>query len=188
MAIVEILERRRWDRSELLFLIGPGGAGKSSAARCLAPLLGRDLIDLDRQFTERIAPIDRYIREAGYPAYKAANSAMAGELVAAVAAPVLFVTSSGFLADDNPAGVLQANRMLIARGYSLSLRPSADIAITTEVIVERQLGRGFGLERERETRKIRQRFGTYSALGDMLVTSVATAQVIADSLAIRLHD
>lgn len=50
---------------------------------------------------------------------------------------------------------------------------SSGFLATDRCIVGRQLTRGFGLERHKEERKFRQRFGEYSALGDVQIFSVS---------------
>lgn len=180
---VELFERRRWDGDRPISIVGPGGAGKTTLGRHLAPLLGRAFLDLDRLFDERIGPIGAYIRESGYAAYKRANSDLAGELIDTAERRVLFVTSSGFLAEDNPHEVLTQNRRLVARTYSVSLLPSGDIREAAEILVARQLKRGLGLNAAAEMRKAEARFPIYAAAGDLLVISRAPPEQIAASLA-----
>lgn len=156
-------------------------AKRRSAA--ISPRLGRALLDLDRLFDERIGSIDAYIRERGYAAYKHANSDLAGECIGAADRPALFVTSSGFLTEDNPQEMLSQNRRLVARTYSLSLLPSCDIREAAEILVARQLGRGFGLNAADEMRKAETRFPTYAAAGDLLVISRGPPEQIAAYLA-----
>ena len=54
--------RRPWRAGETIFLLGPGGVGKSTLGRVLAGRLNWPLIDLDLEFCERIAEIGRFIR------------------------------------------------------------------------------------------------------------------------------
>ena len=102
-----------------LFLIGPGGVGKSTVGALLAQAMSYPFIDLD------VCP----------------------EIVA-------------------------SNRLLVRQsGYSILLLPSEDIDIATRIVVARQLMRGFGLVREKEEMKFRQRFREYCALDDCRVVS-----------------
>ena len=52
----------------------------------------------------------------------------------------------------------------------------------TSIVVERQLTRGFGFERDAETEKFRRRFDIYKDEGDMLVISAATPSEIAGAI------
>ncbi|MCE8442605.1 shikimate kinase, partial [Rhodovulum sulfidophilum] len=57
-----------------IFLIGPGGIGKTSSGRNLAELLGREFIDLDEKFMSGPGHIGQYISEHGYAKYVRENS------------------------------------------------------------------------------------------------------------------
>ena len=59
-----------------LFLIGPGGAGKSTVGEKLAVRLGYAFVDLDAQFCERVANIREYLKSDGYEAYLEQNAAL----------------------------------------------------------------------------------------------------------------
>ena len=186
MARVDIFERRSWNHAPLVIVIGPGGSGKSTVSRLLAPMIGRAWIDLDQAFGSRIGPIDDYIQARGYLAYKAANSHLADDLVSRLWRPTLLTTSSGFLSLDNPEPALSANRRMLARGYSLSLLPAAERALASDIIVERQMRRSFCNDPAKEYRTIRERFDLYKAAGDMLVISAASPREIARAIAARL--
>src|SRR6185437_4173548 len=68
----EMMDTRR-DVAGVIHLIGPGGAGKSTAAPHIAALLGFAALDLDRLFESECGCIDAYIETYGYAAYAAAN-------------------------------------------------------------------------------------------------------------------
>lgn len=167
--MIDINVRKGAAGERLLFLIGPGGVGKSTLGRLLAPALGRRLIDLDNEFCERIAPIGTYVREVGPTSYAHANSALALNLASKAVAPSVFVTSSGFLSVENPLGVQQANSNLLRSGYAISVLPSVDLIEASCIVIKRQLGRGFGLKREIEEQKFSRRFPIYLTRGDMLL-------------------
>ena len=61
----------------------------------------------------------------------------------------------------------------------MTLLPSMNIDIATSIVVERQLTRGFGFQRDAEARKFRERFDIYRDEGDMLVMSAGTPSQIA---------
>lgn len=79
--MIDLEERRRWSPTKTILLIGPGGAGKSTVGSVLAPLLDRRLIDLDQEFLRLVGNIGEFIRQSGYPAYKAQNSLLAKNIV-----------------------------------------------------------------------------------------------------------
>lgn len=174
--------RRAWNRSALLFVVGPGAAGKSTLGRALAPRLGRTLVDLDEVFLERTGDIGAFIRDEGYEAYALANSELATALAAEATTPTVLVTSSGFLASDNPPDVLAANRALLRTGYNLSLLPAPELEAAVAAMVARQLTRSFNAGAVREEAKARERFYTYRTVGDLLVCTVARPDAVVERL------
>jgi shikimate kinase len=59
-----------------IFIVGPGGVGKSTAGKILAAKLGFTFIDLDQVFCERIENIRLYVRRFGYEKYCYTNSTL----------------------------------------------------------------------------------------------------------------
>jgi shikimate kinase len=180
--MIEMDERRQWDQSQNLAIIGPGGAGKSSLGTQLAPLLNHAVTDLDHEFSRRIGDIGAFIRDEGYETYKLRNSALATQIMSELAAPTLLVASSGFLSSDNPKAALDANRQLIERCYSICLLPSRDIVESIGVIVERQSTRPFALNNAHEESTIRARYPIYAREGDLLVFSMEPSSDIAAAI------
>jgi shikimate kinase len=184
---VLIETRRPWRAPEALFVLGPGGVGKSTLGRELAASLCWPLVDLDLVFCEQLAVIGDFIITHGYARYRAENLALAARLLATTAGPQVFVTSSGFLVAPVGTPDHAQSRQLVGTGYGITLLPSLDIEQATEIVVARQLTRGFGFEREGETRKFRERFAIYCQEGDMLVASVAPPKVIANAVLAELQ-
>ena len=153
--------------------------GKSTLGRALAQQLGWPLLDLDLEFCARIAVIGDYIAAHGYAAYRATNLALAQELAAKSVAPQVFVTPSGFLAAAPETEDYHQARALVSGGYGMVLLPSLDIEIACQIVVARQLTRGFGFEAESESEKFRTRFPLYRVAGDALVVSTETPSAMA---------
>jgi shikimate kinase len=184
---MDIQVRRRWDGSENILLIGPGGAGKSSLAIELTPLMDGRCVDLDLEFSRRFGDIGAYIHEKGYGRYKSANAALAAELIDETARLKIFALSSGFLTSDNPPSVLQANQSLVASGYAICILPSRDLECAVNVIVERQMTRPFARGRAAEEATIRRRHPEYAGLGDLILFSIAPTLAIAQAVARHLR-
>lgn len=174
---------RRWDNQDILFLLGPGGVGKSSTGRLLAPLLGRTLLDLDLVFCEQLGLIGPYIAEHGYETYRAANLDLAKRLVHQPHDGVVFVTSSGFLAAPPDSEDRLRARALLDLGYVVTLLPSDDLEEACRIVVARQLRRPFGLVRQSEEVKFRARFPVCRDAADMLVVSQDEPERIAGAMA-----
>jgi len=174
--------RRLWRPGEVVFLLGPGGVGKSTLGRELARQLGWPLVDLDLEFCDRLAIIGEFITAHGYERYRAANLALAQDLLASAIGPMIFVTASGFLAAQPETQDYHQARQLVATGYGLTLLPSLDLDVAAPIVVQRQLGRGFGLIRDTEDRKFRDRFALYQGEGDALVVSTDAPANIASAV------
>ena len=163
-----------------LFLIGPGGAGKSTVGEKLALRLGYAFVDLDAQFCERVANIREYLKSDGYEAYLEQNAALFDALLLERCQQnVVFALSSGFLATDIRPDIVERNRQRVREcGRSILLMPSKDANVACGCIVTRQLRRGFGLVRDKEEAKFHQRFPDYMALGDIQIFAMGTPEVI----------
>ncbi|AZT39599.1 shikimate kinase (plasmid) [Salmonella enterica subsp. enterica serovar Karamoja] len=167
--------------AEVIFIIGPGGAGKSTTGVILSQLIGYKLLDLDTEFCDHIQNIRDYIRIYGYEAYLQKNSDLL-ELLLKKNADVnlLVILSSGFLSTDICENIVIKNRRIVEqRGMSILLLPSQNDIESLECIVKRQLQRGFSLTKEKEEKKFSQRFYEYIKLGDIKIFSMDTPEKIA---------
>lgn len=174
--------RRAWRPGERLILLGPGGVGKSTLGLALAGVLGWSLIDLDFEFCQQVEMIGAFIAAHGYERYRLENLTLAERLIGAASPSTVFVTSSGFLAAGPDTGDRRRADRLVAADYGITLLPALEIAVATPIVVERQLVRGFGFERQSETQKFRERFAIYRRTGDLLVASVASPRRTAASI------
>ena len=186
--MIEMEERRRWDRTQNLVIVGPGGAGKTSLGLRLAPLLNQAIADLDNEFSRQIGNISEFIRDEGYDTYKVCNSALVEQIMSELVAPTLLVTSSGFLSKDNPKIALEANRRLVDACYSICLLPPRNIEESIGAIVERQSRRLFTRDHAHEESTIRARYPTYALEGDLRVFSMAPSSETAEAIAHHLSD
>ncbi len=86
--------------AETVSLTGMMGSGKSTVARELARLLGRALVDTDREVERRAGmPVARIFEERGEPAFRA----MEREAVRAVRGPVVVALGGGAFCDAGNA-------------------------------------------------------------------------------------
>ena len=176
-------------KRERIFLIGPGGVGKTTVGRLLAPHLGYGLLDLDEEFCSRVRPIRNFLDAHGYAAYVRRNAELFHELLALYgpASGTLFVLSSGFLATDVEPEVIAHNRAMVrAAGVSVLLMPSPDFGVSLEVVLARQMGRGLNLEPETQARTFRDRFEAYMQLGNVQVFSAVASEEVARLIAQEL--
>ena len=169
---------------ELIFIVGPGGSGKSTAGKVLAERLGYGFVDLDYVFCERLGIIGDYIDQNGYKAYCAANSALFDRLLVDHPSRHVFPLSSGFLVhEDSPELVRKHRRLLRRSGISVLLLPSRSLSATMDVIIPRQMQRGYpGLTEDRERAKLARRFSRYKRFGDVKIFSSADPSTVADMM------
>ena len=179
---MQVFRRREWSDAIVLFLIGPGGAGKSTLGNALSTHLGWSLIDLDLVFCEQIDIISPFIARHGYECYREENLQLAERLVASTSGSAIFVTSSGFLAADQQSSDYQNAKAVIATGYAVTVLPSLDVEQATQIVVARQLSRGFDFTRATEEPKFRTRFAIYKDEGDAQLIGVAPAPEMAATL------
>ena len=133
-----------------LFLIGPGGVGKSTVGALLAQAMNYRFIDLDSEFCEQLLNIRQYIQRNGYECYVRDNAALCSRLLAENPHKKrVVVLSSGFLATDVCPEIVAVNRQLVRQsGYSILL--------------------------------LRQRFREYCALDDCRVVSSEEPERVAE--------
>lgn len=170
---------------DILFITGPGGAGKSTVGKVLACKLHYTLIDLDDAFCQRIMNISVFIRSQGYASYLVANSLLLEKFLTEqrVRKHFLFFHKV-FYRQTYRRDIISHNRKMISEhGLSVLLMPSACYEAALECILARQLSRGLFLKRETEERKFQQRFYEYLQLGDLKIFSMETPENIADEIA-----
>jgi shikimate kinase len=185
---VVVCERLPASKDCPIHFVGPGGVGKSTVGKLVSQALGWPFLDLDMEFIGRIAPIDHFIRAHGYERYQEANSALAHDVLRQNDQPRVAALSSGFLMIHRGPEYGRRNRLLVQQtGYSILILPSADIDEATDIVVARQLARGFGLTADRERAKFRCRFSAYLELGDMQIFSTAAPEEIAGAIADRFR-
>lgn len=166
-----------------IFLIGPGGVGKSICGEILANLLGYNFIDLDVEFCKRVENVGIYISSFGYEKYCLENSKLFYDILSQHLENFVFSLSSGFLIHENMDELtLKHKQTLKDQGISVLLLPSKSLIESTEIIVKRQLSRGFGLKVDREKTKFIQRFPIYKELGDIKIFSHAKPEIIAEQM------
>jgi shikimate kinase len=173
---------------QVIHLIGPGGAGKSTVGPLLAALLHLPFRDLDAHFAARVGNIDAYMAAHGYRGYACANVDAYLALTEAQPEGVLAL-SSGFMtypADVHPA-YARVREAIVRSACSITLLPSLDLETCVAEIVRRQVRRGPGTTTaERAEAKIRARFPVYAGLPLPIVTTLRPPSDIATELATRL--
>src|SRR5256885_124293 len=82
---------------DLVRLVGPGGAGKTTVGGALAKRLGAPFADLDAAFTAAAGSISGYINTQGYAAYAARNVDVYVALEQMLDRRCVLAVSSGFM-------------------------------------------------------------------------------------------
>lgn len=170
-----------------IFIIGPGGVGKSTCGEILANLLGYNFIDLDMEFCECVENVGGYINNFGYEKYCLENSKLFYEILSQHLENFVFSLSSGFLIHENMKELtLKHKHTLKDEGISILLLPSESLDESIEIVIKRQISRGFGLKEDREKTKFIQRFPIYKELGDIKIFSHTKPEIIAEQMKKRL--
>ncbi len=171
-----------------LFLIGPGGVGKTTVGRLLAKSLRRQFIDLDEKFHQTIGNITDYIHQTGYQNYCQQNSDLFYQIISEQKEndQLVFALSSGFLIYKNLGQ--KHLESLQEEGLTILLLPSRSLEESTEIIIKRQLERGFGLNEEREREKFTNRFEPYKQWGDLQIFSSQSPDGIIQEIICRLKN
>lgn len=176
-------------KNELVFIVGPGSAGKSTTGRLLAKKLGYGFVDIDFVFCERVGLIGDYIKQHGYRAYSEANSDLFEQVIEEYPAKMVFPLSSGFLVHkDSPELVRKHRRLLKEKGISILLLPSASLKESMDIIIPRQMSRGYlELVEEEERAKLKSRYPRYKRYGNIKIFSVEPLEQIADLMVEELN-
>jgi len=129
-------------RAHCIFLIGPGGTGKSTLGPALARRSSASFLDLDLEVCRRVAAIPNLIAARGYATYCQVNAAIAAQLVLEAEGRVVMATSSGFLTHDEQPAVVARNLDLVRRtGTAVVVLPSDVDGDSAELIARRQAQR-----------------------------------------------
>ena len=170
----------------LIFLIGPGGVGKSTTGKILADLVGYDFIDLDQEFCNQIEIIGRFIDNQGYEKYCYENSKLFLNILKKTKTKTVFALSSGFLVHEGLDELISKHKQTLQEnGISILLLPSESIEESCNIVVARQLKRGFGLKEDREKEKFLNRYPAYYKLGDIKIFSHENPKKIAEKIKIE---
>lgn len=148
-------------------LIGPGGAGKSTAGKLLADRLGWQYVDLDLYFLEKSGDISEFIARHGYAAYARQNVGYYLAICRQTNTPTVFVLSSGFMTypDSVDSRYAAIKEEIEAHSLSVALLPSFDIEKCVEIIINRQLQRSYlRANAISEEQRIRNRFPLFMAM------------------------
>ena len=164
---------------DVIRLVGPGGAGKTTTGSRLAQFLGLSFVDLDEWFAARHGDISKYLDLHGYALYAGQNVQSYLEVVAVVASPQILALSSGFMtyATDVHPDYARVRCEIAASATTLVLLPSLDYETCVNETVRRQLERPFCRSAEREEQVIRMRFAVYR---DLPATKLETMRPISE--------
>ncbi|SDQ29301.1 shikimate kinase [Pseudovibrio sp. Tun.PSC04-5.I4] len=171
-----------------IFLIGPGGVGKTTTGPHLAALLSVPFVDLDDYFCTNVLNIRAFISKYGYEEYVRQNSRCFREIASNSKDEAVVTLSSGFLIIEEAAEVVTANREMVRRlGRTVLLIPSHDQEIAADEVARRQVERGFGLREENERRKFVERLPVYQKLAQYVEISNGDPAEIACRIAQQLR-
>jgi shikimate kinase len=172
----------------LIRLIGPGGAGKSTVGLALANRMGIPFVDLDEQFTIREGNISAYLEAHGYEAYANRNIRVYLDTLRSFSGEAVLALSSGFMTySDDAYSAYRGIWTDIVAGHSTAvLLPSFDFETCVTETVRRQLERSFSRSADREEQVIRTRFGVYWGLPGRKFETTRPIEAVVDDLMTHL--
>lgn len=170
-------------RQDVICLVGPGGAGKTTTGAKLAERLGVTFVDLDAEFAAAHGDISAYLNAHGYRSYAMKNVQRYLDITRAAAGPLVLALSSGFMTyeTDVHPDYAGARAAIEASATTLVLLPSFDYEICVAETVRRQLGRPFARSTRREEEVIRQRFGVYRSLPAVKIETMNPMTMVVDA-------
>jgi shikimate kinase / 3-dehydroquinate synthase len=146
--------------------IGFMGAGKSTAARSAAKVLGTDEIDVDRVIEERLGKsIERVFAEDGEPAFRAAEERVTLELLEA-AEPSVLALGGGAIGHERIRAALEDHLVIWL-----------DVGLEVAWARCRDSDRPLARERDQFERLYRQREPLYAQLADVTVPAERSHQM-----------
>jgi shikimate kinase len=168
----------------MIYLIGPGGAGKSTIGAIVAERLNISFVDLDTRLTKDVGDISAYIDQHGYDAYARANVAACSSMVMGDPHPGVIALSSGFMtyATDVHPEYLRVRGKIEQSPTTVVLLPSTDLETCVAETVRRQVGRVFGRSAGREEAVIRERFALYFAIRLPKIETMRPPVEVADEI------
>ena len=173
----------------MIWLIGPGGAGKSTTGPVLAQRLGLPFRDLDVEFVARFGGIDEFIAAHGYLSYARANVEAYASVVRDGSQGVMAL-SSGFMTyplDVHP-GYAATRHEIAASPTTFVLLPSLDLETCVAETVRRQMGRPLPRRlASREEAVIRERFAIYNSVPAHKVETMRPPPDVAAEIVARLR-
>ena len=174
-------------KTMIIYLIGPGGAGKTTTAHLLASQLGYDCFDLDQYFIETIGDISTFIDQFGYDCYAQKNIECYLALMNRThynATALIIACSSGFMTyrEDIHTDYIKIKNHILQHPLTFVLLPSICFEDCVQEIVERQMRRSYlKVSPDKEREKIMQRFDIYAQLPcKIILTNVEPLNVVND--------
>jgi shikimate kinase len=175
-------------QQDVICLVGPGGAGKTTTGAKLAQRLGVAFVDLDERFSATHGDISDYLGVHGYASYAMQNVQGYLEVVGAEVGPAVLALSSGFMtyATDVLPCYARVRDEIDVSATTLVLLPSLDYETCVWETVRRQLGRPFGRSAEREEQVIRERFDIYRNLSAAKLETMNPISEVVDAAVANL--
>ena len=173
---------------EMIRLVGPGGAGKSTIGALLAQRLNMAFHDLDRHLADRVGDLSEFIDRNGYDHYARENVETYYGLFGGETRGVVIALSSGFMtyADSIHPEYARVRREIAHHPTTFVLLPSLQREACVAETVRRQIARPFGRSPAMEESVIRARFEIYSAVPAPKIETRRPVAAVVDEIVDRL--
>lgn len=168
----------------MIRLVGPGGAGKSTAGALLAQRLGVPFVDLDEEFVANVGDISQYLDSHSYDAYAKRNVDVYLTLARVVVREAVLALSSGFMTyrPDIHSEYESCRRNIASSPSTFVLLPSLEFEACVAETVRRQLIRPFARSADGEEQIIRTRFPIYLNIPATKVETMRPVREVVDEI------
>ena len=171
----------------MIHLVGPGGAGKSTAGSKLASRLNLPFIDLDIEFKKHAGDISHYINHRGYHAYAFENVRLCLSILATPKDGVTALSSGFMTYPESVHPAYPALRSDLCKSLTtFVLLPSLGLEACVDEIVRRQVARAIGRTAEREEAVIRERYAIYMEIAATKIETMRPVSEIVEEIIARM--
>lgn len=177
-------------KNDNVYIIGPGGAGKTTSGSILSEKIKFKCIDVDHEFMLRIGNIDTFIENNGYEKYCQSNVSLFKELHEMTIEKAVMILSSGFMVYQEwvDPDYSELKKQINQTPYSILLMPSDNFELCSREIIKRQINRRLHCSYGRELEKITNRFQLYLSCGSIKVFSSGTPFEIVDLMMRKINE
>jgi shikimate kinase len=91
------------------------------------------------------------------------------------------------LVHEELGNLVEKHKLTLSQeGFTISLLPNPSLELSTKLVVERQMNRGWRLYRENQIKKFKERYPRYLDVGDTQIFSIESPENVAQLMYERI--